>query len=94
MDFVERDERRNRQDDLRDDWVVHAPEAHTVREAHGMNAGDLTIVFADGCVLETFVNQASASDDDERDSEFWRLLPPSVTGDEPHFVVTARGIEL
>lgn len=73
--------------------VAHGPAGHTVRETHGTSAGDLTIVFADGCVLETFVNQASATDDDERDSESWRLLPPSMTGEEPHFVVTARGIE-
>jgi hypothetical protein len=48
-------------------------------------------VFADGCILETFVNHASQGEDGH--DEFWRLLPPRSTGDElPHFVVTARGI--
>jgi hypothetical protein len=62
-----------------------------VREARGTNAGDLSIAFADGCVLETFANQSSVGDDG--DDEFWRLLPPPITGDEPHFVVTARGVQ-
>jgi hypothetical protein len=88
MDFVVGDEPRNRQDDLRDDWVAHGAAAHTVREARGTHAGDLAIVFADGCVLETFVNQSSLGGDG--DDESWRLLPPQVTGDEPHFVVSAR----
>jgi hypothetical protein len=62
-DFVERDEKRNRQDDLRDDWIAHGPAAHTVREVTATQAGDLTIVFADRCVLETFVNQSSEGGD-------------------------------
>jgi hypothetical protein len=90
-DFVERDEPRNRQDDLRDAWAAHGPAAHTVREARGTNAGDLSIAFADGCVLETFANQSSLGDNG--DDEFWRLLPPPIIGDEPHFVVTARGVQ-
>ena len=61
--------------------------AHIVREARGTNAGDLTIEFADGCVLETFVNMSSVRATGH--DEFWRLLPPSV--EAPHFVVTARG---
>ena len=56
-----------------------------MREARGTQAGDLTIVFEDGCVLETFVNQSSLGGDE--DDEFWRLS----TGDEPHFVVSAAG---
>jgi hypothetical protein len=89
-EFVEQDAPRNRRDDLIDDWQAHGSDAHVVREARGTNAGDLAIMFADGCVLQTFVNQASRGGDG--DDEFWRLLPPSFTGDEPHFVVSARGV--
>ena len=60
-------------------------------EASGTDAGDLAISFADGCQLATFVNQASRGGNG--DDEFWRLLPPPVTGDEPHFVISARGVE-
>lgn len=87
-DFVERDARRTRQDDLRDDWIAHGTDAHVVTTCRGTEAGDLSISFADGCVLETFVNQATHGENG--DDEFWRLLPP---GDAPHFVITARGIE-
>ena len=90
-DFVEADEPRNKQDDLRDEWVSHGAVAHTVVEASGTDAGDLAISFADGCLLATFVNQASQGGNG--DDEFWRLLPPPVTGDERHFVITARGVE-
>jgi hypothetical protein len=89
-DFVEWDEDRNRQDDLREDWIAHGPAAHTVVECRGTEAGDLSISFADGCLLETFVNQATHGENG--DDEFWRLLPPP-TDDEPHFVITARGIQ-
>jgi hypothetical protein len=90
-DFAEGDEPRNQQDDLRDDWIGHGAAAHTVVDAHGANTGDLSISFADGCILDTFVNQASRGENGE--DEFWRLLPPPATGDEPHFVITARGVE-
>jgi hypothetical protein len=90
-DFVEADEPRTMQDDLRDDWVSHGAAAHSVVEASGTDAGDLDITFADGCRLETFVNQASAGETDE--VELWRLLPPPVDGDVAHFVVTGHGIE-
>ncbi len=89
-DFDASDEPRNRQDDLRDDWLAHGPEAHTVAATAGSEAGDLRIDFADGCILETFVNQATSA---ERGDEFWRLLPPeSISSDAPHFVVTAHGL--
>jgi hypothetical protein len=90
-DFVEADEPRNRQDDLRDDWVSHGAAAHTVVEASGSEAGDLAISFADGCQLATFANQASLGGNG--DDEFWRLLQPHAADDEPDFVVTARGVE-
>ena len=89
-DFIEKDERHNRQDDLREDWTAHGEEAHTVASAEGSETGDLAIRFVDGCLLDTFVNQATEGD--HGDDEFWRLLPPeSVHLDGPHFVVTARG---
>ena len=87
-DFVARDAARTRRDDLIDDWTAHGD--HVVGEVHGSMTGDLAITFADRCVLETFA--CSATIDDGTD-EFWRLIPPRVTGDEPHFVVTAHGIE-
>jgi hypothetical protein len=90
-DFVAKDEGRNRQDDLRDDWVAHGTGAHVVVECRGTEAGDLWISFADGCALETFVNQFTQGVNG--DDEFWRLLPPPTMGDEPDFVITARGIE-
>lgn len=90
-EFVERGEVRNRQDDLRDEWMAHGPEAHTVLEAVGSGAGDLAISFADGCTVETFVNQATSVTNG--DDEFWRLIgPTSGSADGVHFVVTARGL--
>jgi hypothetical protein len=90
-DFVEQDAPRSRLDDLIEDWLAHGSKAHLVRSVEGTTAGDLAIAFTDGCVLETFVNQASLGGNG--DDEFWRLLPPSSAGDDNHFVVTARGIE-
>ena len=63
---------------------------HHVAEASGSELGDLRIAFADGCVLETFVSQASTGDADE----IWRLLPPRSTSvGEPHFVVRVAAIQ-
>ena len=42
-------------------------------------------------MLETFAS--SATTDADGSDEFWRLIPPRVTGREPQFVVTAHGIE-
>ena len=36
---------------------------------------------------------SSATTDADGSDEFWRLIPPRVTGREPQFVVTAHGIE-
>lgn len=91
QDFVAREAPRTRRDDLIDDWMAHEAPGHVVREVRGTDAGDLTIVFEDGCVLETFAS--SATTDADGSDEFWRLIPPRVTGREPQFVVTAHGIE-
>jgi hypothetical protein len=77
--------------EVRDDWVAHGASARTVVEARGTAAGDRAIVFADDCVLETFVNQANLGGNG--DNEFWRLLPPPRTEEERDVVVTARGVE-
>ena len=90
-DFVARDAPRTRRDDLLDDWSVHDAIDHVVREVHATDAGDLALTFRDGCTLETFA--CSATTDVDGSDEFWRLIPPRVTGDEPQFVVTAHGIE-
>jgi hypothetical protein len=90
-DFRERDESRNRRDDLVDDWVAHGADAHVVREIRGTTTGDLVLTFEDGCLLETFANHATSTD--VGDDEFWRLLPPPVSGDDPHFVVSAHGLD-
>jgi hypothetical protein len=90
-DFVARDAPRTRRDDLIDDWSAHESVDHVVREVHATNAGDVAVTFRDGCTLETFA--CSATTDNEGSDEFWRLIPPRVTGDEPHLVVTAHGIE-
>ena len=90
-DFVARDAARTRRDDLIDEWSAHDSDGHVVREVHGTEAGDLAIDFRDGCTLETFA--CSATIDTDGSDEFWRLISPRVTGDEPHFVVTAHGIE-
>ncbi len=90
-DFVARNAPRTRRDDLIDDWSTHAAPGHVVREVRGTDAGDLAIVFEDGCTLETFAS--SATTDVDGSDEFWRLIPPRVTGFEPQFVVTAHGIE-
>ncbi len=89
-DFVARDAERTRRDDLIGDWLAHDSANHIVGEVHGTNAGDLAVTFRDGCTLETFA--CSATIDTDGSDEFWRLIPPRVTGDEPHFVVTAHGI--
>ncbi len=90
-DFVARVAARTRRDDLIDDWSTHTAPGHIVREVRGTGAGDLAIVFEDGCTLETFAS--SATTDTDGTDEFWRLIPPRVTGFEPQFVVTAHGIE-
>lgn len=90
-DFVARDAPRTRRDDLIDEWSAHDAGRHAVREVRGTTAGDLVVIFQDGCRLETFA--CSATTDLDGSDEFWRLIPPRVTGDEPHFVVTAHGIE-
>jgi hypothetical protein len=91
VDFIARDAPRTRRDDLIEEWSAHDAPGHVVREVNGTAAGDLAIVFRDGCRLETFV--CSATTDLDGSDEFWRLIPPRLTGDEPHFVVTAHGIE-
>ncbi len=88
-DFDPSDERRNRRDDLVDDWIAHGAHPHFVREIRGTTLGDLALTFDDGCVLETFADQATSDDGHD---EYWRLLPPPLSGGEPHFVVTAHGI--
>jgi hypothetical protein len=91
-DFVARDAPRTRRDDLVDDWVAHDPDGpHVVAAVRGTRAGDLAITFGDGCVLETFATSVSTAADGS--DEFWRLIPPRVTGDERGIVVTAHGIE-
>lgn len=90
-DFVARDAPRTRRDDLIKEWSAHDGVEHVVREVRGTVAGDLAIVFEDGCTLETFAS--SATTDSDGSDEFWRLIPPHVTGRERHFVVTAHGIE-
>jgi hypothetical protein len=89
LDFNPSDEPRNRRDDLVDEWVAHSADPHEVAEIHGTTMGDLAMTFDDGCRLETFADQATSDDGHD---EYWRLLPPPVGGDEPHFVVTAHGI--
>jgi hypothetical protein len=89
--FVARDAPRTRRDDLIDEWSAHDSADHVVREVNGTNAGDVAVTFQDGCTLETFA--CSATTDDDGSDEFWRLIPPRIAGDEPHFVVTAHGIE-
>jgi hypothetical protein len=93
-DFDEREARRTHQDDLRDDWLIHGPDAHSVVGAAATMAGDITIEFSDRCRLETFVNQSSVAPEDTLDDEHWRLIEqltssPSQTA---HFIVTARGV--
>ena len=91
-DFVARDAPRTRRDDLVDDWVAHDPDGpHVVAGVRGTRAGDLAITFGDGCVLETFASAGAPAADGS--DEFWRLIPPRVTGDERGIVVTAHGID-
>jgi hypothetical protein len=90
-EFVARDAERTRRDDLVDDWIAHGPDAHTVDAAHGSEAGDLAVTFRDGCRLETFACSATVATDGS--DEFWRLVPPRLTGTEPTLVVTAHGVE-
>ena len=91
-DFVARDAARTRRDDLVDDWVAHDPDGpHVVAAVRGTRAGDLALTFGDGCVLETFATSVSTAADGS--DEFWRLIPPRVTGEERGIVVTAHGVE-
>ena len=91
-DFVARDATRTRRDDLLDDWLGHAAADHVVAAVQGTVAGDLGILFADGCRLETFTT-AATTDPDGGSDEMWRLIPPRIAGEEPKLVVTAHGIE-
>ncbi|HEY3334176.1 MAG TPA: hypothetical protein VGK16_02975 [Candidatus Limnocylindrales bacterium] len=91
-DFVARDAPRTMRDDLLDDWLSHdSGGPHVVTAVRGTRAGDLAITFGDGCVLETFASSVSTAADGS--DEFWRLIPPRVTGAERTFVVTAHGVE-
>lgn len=90
--FVARDAPRTRRDELLDDWVRHDPAGpHVVAAVRGTRAGDLAITFVDGCLLETFASSVSTAADGS--DEFWRLIPPRVTGAERSLIVTAHGIE-
>ena len=87
--FDEASSYRTRQTDLVEAWREHDGADHVVAAVAGSEAGDLRISFADGCLLETFVNQASIGEADE----LWRLLPPRSTArGGPHFVVSVGGI--
>src|SRR4051794_31732878 len=90
--FVAREAVRTRRDDLLDAWMSHDGADHVVASAHGTDAGDLAIAFADGCLLETFVS-AATSDPEGGSDEHWRLIPPRLTGEERSLIVTAHGIE-
>jgi hypothetical protein len=90
-DFVPHEAKRSRRDDLIDDWSGHDAADHIVRDVRGTHAGDIAVSFRDGCALETFISSVTADPDDY--NERWRLIPPWAVGDEPHFVVTAHGIE-
>jgi hypothetical protein len=90
--FVAREAGRTRRDDLVDGWMTHDGADHVVGAAHGTDAGDLAIEFADGCLLETFVS-AATSDPQGGSDEHWRLIPPRLTGEERSLIVTAHGIE-
>jgi hypothetical protein len=83
--FVPSDAHLTRRDELVRSFRSHGSDAHVVESAEGATAGDLRVVFADGCVLEVFPDFATPDDHDE----YWRLFP---TGNlERHFLVTPEG---
>jgi len=65
---------------LFEDWTREL----VVQSVEAGVAGSLRILFSDNLALEIFP-------DDSLNHERWRLFRPEV--DEPHFVVTARGVQ-
>ena len=55
-----------------------------VREVQAGEAGSFTLILDDAYALEVFPN-------DSLSGEHWRIFKPSA--EEPHFVVTGKGIE-
>ena len=55
-----------------------------MRKVEAAEAGSFTIIFDDEYALDVFP-------DDSLSDEHWRILKPSA--EEPHFVVTGKGLE-
>lgn len=82
---------QSRRDELMPQFMAHGEEAHLVESAEIAELGDLRIVFADGCVLETFADLGFVEPPgDEAPDECWRLFEPSRQ--TAHVVVEAGGL--
>ena len=74
----------NRRDRLLRELFDEGGREFVVRSVEAGGAGSVRILMSEGLALELFPN-------DSLPGERWRLFRPGV--DEPHFVVTGRGIE-
>jgi hypothetical protein len=82
----------SKRDELLEMFVGHGEEAHRVEHATMSEHSDLTLTFADGCVLDVLSDLGDEEVvGDEVPGECWRLFSPGVE-DDPHMVVRAGGV--
>ena len=72
-------------------FIGHGEEAHGVEQATMSEHSDLTLRFADGCVLETLSDIGYSKTSDQLPGECWRLFRAGIV-DQPHLVSRAGGI--
>lgn len=80
----------SRRDELMEEFVNHGESVHRAESATLSESGDLRLVFADGCVLETLTDLGFVEPADDETSECWRLFQPAT--ELPHLVVRPGGV--
>jgi len=90
-DFDPRRGGRSRLDELMEAFLGHSEDAHVVERASLGDVGDLHLLFADGCLFETFSDIGLVEPvGDEAPDECWRLFEPAK--ETPHLVVEPGGV--
>jgi len=74
----------NRRDARIQELLQNETRQFLVREVQAGEAGSFTLILDDAYALDVFP-------DDSLSGEHWRIFKPSA--EEPHFVVTGKGIE-
>jgi hypothetical protein len=80
----------SRRDELMKQFIAHGERVHRAESATVSEAGDLRLVFADGCVLETLTDLGFVEPADDETNECWRLFQPAT--ELPHLVVRPGGV--